>query len=182
MRRRRHDNPHAERSIVEHALPGWRSRADIEKERLAIEAVEREKAELERKRARAAELVVEARRARRAADDARAAADTPDARQRAAELGAEALQAERAARIGAALVPVPWDDLSPAELRWRWELAHHHSSEDEWRPRSVFAQWAHAARERWKQRQIEVATATCEPRTCADPARCAGDCLRGADH
>lgn len=154
MRKWRHDNPHAERQIEALNLPRWRSRAELAAEAAALEATERERAELERKRSHAAELAERARGARRAADAADAAAasaDTPDARGRAAELAAEAVQAERAARIAAGLVPVPWGDLSPAELRWRWELAHHHA--DEWRPPSLFSQWAHEAREAWKQRQ-----------------------------
>jgi hypothetical protein len=161
VRKRRHDNPHAERQIEALNLPRWRSRSELAAEAKALAERERERAELDRKRERAAELGAKVRSSRAAADAAAAEAVTPDGRMRAAELGAEALQAERAARVALALVPVPWDDLSPAELRWRWELAHHHA--DEWRPPSTFSVWAREAREAWAERQNTVATATREP-------------------
>ncbi len=69
------------------------------------------------------------------------------------ELAAERAEAEREARRAAERAAVPWSDLSPAELAFRWMLAH---------PRD-YAVWAHETREAWNARRLSVATATGAP-------------------
>jgi hypothetical protein len=162
VRKRRHDNPFAERAIVERGLPGWRSRSELAAEREALAARERERSELELRQGRAAELAAEARRARRASDAAALCADTPERRRAASELAADAVAAERAALAAASLVPVPWHDLSPAELAFRWMVSHHYA--DEWREPSAFSVWAHETREAAKTAVAVVATASSAPR------------------
>lgn len=153
----KHRNHYAERRIAELALPRWRSRAELAAERARESERERQRAELEARRERAARLGAEARslelEARRAA--ARAL-EEPGARALAAELATEAATADRVARAALALVPVPWAELSPAELAFRWMLGHHHE------PRfdvvrgdyvlSDYAEWATATRAATKAR------------------------------
>jgi hypothetical protein len=69
------------------------------------------------------------------------------------ELAAEQAEAEREAKRAAERASVPWHDLSPAELAFRWMLMH---------PRQ-YAAWAHQTREDWKARRFGVATATGAP-------------------
>ena len=69
------------------------------------------------------------------------------------ELAAEQAEAEREAKRAAERAAVPWADLSPAELAFRWMLAH---------PRE-YAAWAHETREAWKAARSAVDTATRAP-------------------
>lgn len=131
MPKPRHDNPHAERQISTLGLARWQSRGAIARQHAAAAEAEakreRERAELAAKAARAAELAAEARRLERRARRAwERAGSSPELRRHAAELATEAATADRAARQAACLVPVPWSELSPAELAWRWMLNHHH--------------------------------------------------------
>lgn len=161
MPKPRHENRFAERAIVERGLPGWRSRTQLAAEAAAADARERERAELERRQGRATELAAEAVKVRARSDRAARRADTPERRRLAYELAADARAAERAALAAAGLVPVAWDDLSPAELAFRWMLSHHHV--DEWREPSEYSLWARERREVWKTAQSAVATTVCEP-------------------
>lgn len=154
MPKPRHENPYAEQRIVELDLAGWRSRSELAAEAEALAAREREETELRRARWRAARRQAEARRARRAAE--RAVDGTAEGQRRASELAALASAAERVARAALALVPIPWADLSPAELAFRWMLGHHHC--DEWSPPSDYSRWAHDVREAWKTARSLLAT------------------------
>ena len=90
MPKPRHDNPHAERLIVELDLLAWESQRA--KQRKAADAARRDR-----------------------------------------EL--------------AALRAVPWEDLSPAELAFRWMLSHHQFERDD-----AYAQWCAEARAAFQRR------------------------------
>jgi hypothetical protein len=66
-----------------------------------------------------------------------------------AELERKAEQEARRAKRAAELAAVDWESLTPAELAFRWFSDRH-----KWGDRSsVYAQWAAASREAWKQRR-----------------------------
>ena len=161
MPKPRHENPHAERLIAHGQLRGWLSRRELEQRRqaeaAALEKRERERAELAAKRARADRLAAEAarleRRARRVLEWA---GGTAAGRRRAAELATEAATVKRVARQAEALVPVPWSDLSPAELAYRWMVDHHHEPRFDLATgdyiESDYTKWCRESRAAWARK------------------------------